>query len=148
MSLSRQIATTIDRDFSANSIFGIKDPRLVPLFPLYLKILQEKSIQPIVVASFRKKEETLESIAKSGYYHGEFTSSLGNKLYEHYTAGIDQAIALSGGIRIDFEDLLYNTAIIKRELLQFFPKEVREYLEHEKTKLPEFIDVQLHHNKA
>lgn len=147
-SISGQMASIIDQDFSGNSIFGIKDPRLVPLFPLYFKILQEKSIKSIVVASHRNKENTLVSIAKSGYYHGEFTYSLGNELYEHYSAGIDQAIALSGGIRIDFEDLLYNTEIVKKEILQSFPKEVSEYLEQRGATLPEFIDVQLHHHKA
>ncbi|MEE9411759.1 MAG: hypothetical protein V3V22_01780 [Methylococcales bacterium] len=67
------IENIIRKVFSEHSPIGLKDPRLVPLLPLYMDLLKRLGYIPVLISTTRNKHEVIESIGKSGYYHGEYS---------------------------------------------------------------------------
>ena len=142
-----EIKNLLVAEFSHLKVFGIKDPRLVPLFPLYSRILLQQNILPIVISTLRNKHEVIESIGKSGYYHGNFSFEQGEKLYVHYRKKIEKALAVSNGLEIRFENLLYQTETTLNDIRNFLPSEIHTFLDKAEFAQPAFIDVELHHCK-
>lgn len=142
---SEIIKDILKTDFKPYPVFGIKDPRLVPLYPLYLDILKDLNIKPIIIAITREKNEVLESIQDSGYFQGSYSPELGERLYHHYMNCIDEALHDQQGLKLNYHDLLYSTSSILKKLLQFLPQDVTEIIKHHKTTSPPFLDTSLHH---
>jgi hypothetical protein len=59
-----QLATLIDLDFLTAPLWGIKDPRLSLLFPLWLPLLKERGIEPLCVVAWRNPLEVAGSLMK------------------------------------------------------------------------------------
>jgi len=89
--IAAQIDAEIRARFGAHAMFGLKDPRLVPLYPLYAKILRDAGRQVHLVTVERSRQEVLTSIRRSGYFHGLYLPWRGRKLYHHY---MQQIVAL------------------------------------------------------
>jgi GT2 family glycosyltransferase/glycosyltransferase involved in cell wall biosynthesis len=56
------LADEIKRDFSDSSLFVVKDPRITRLLPMWLEILDELAIEPIVVVPVRNPLEIAASL--------------------------------------------------------------------------------------
>lgn len=147
------IEQLIKTEFANFQVFGLKDPRLVPLFPLYVDVLSKLSIQPVVISISRDKEEVISSIDQSGYYHGSFSYRRGESLFEHYRKQIDIIHDNYGGVSVTFDDLLYKTNaslkhieinlrdIFSEPLEMIFAGNPERPLDPNK---PTFIDIGLH----
>lgn len=60
----RELLAILHRDFSEASLWGVKDPRICRLLPLWLDILEEFRCQPLFVLIVRHPQEVAESLAK------------------------------------------------------------------------------------
>jgi hypothetical protein len=60
----RLIVERLAKDFADSRLFVVKDPRLGRLLPLWLEILDELAIEPIVVIPFRNPLEVAASLEK------------------------------------------------------------------------------------
>lgn len=57
-----RLSDIVDREFSGMPLWGLKDPRLSRLFPLWFPILKERSIIPLVVLALRHPLEVAQSL--------------------------------------------------------------------------------------
>jgi len=104
--IAASIGDEIEARFGRHAIFGLKDPRLVPLYPLYSNILRKAGWQPHLVTVERDRREVLTSIRRSGYFHGLYLPWRGRKLFRHY---MDQITALRsdpGSHHVTYAELL------------------------------------------
>ncbi|HQT90005.1 MAG TPA: hypothetical protein PK677_15940, partial [Acidiphilium sp.] len=72
-SASARLGEIIDVEFSRLQVWGLKDPRLSRLFPLWFPILKERSITPLIVLAIRHPLEVAQSLHrrdKIGLSHG------------------------------------------------------------------------------
>lgn len=108
--MAERMASEIDARFGALAIFGLKDPRLVPLFPLYARLLRDQGRQLHLVTVSRKRSEVLASIRKSGYFHRRFTWRRGRRLYQHYMNQINALRVDPGSHHVTYDALLDDPA--------------------------------------
>lgn len=59
-----QLFNVLSKDFAASSLWGVKDPRLSRLFPVWPGILQRLSAEPRIVLALRHPLESARSIVK------------------------------------------------------------------------------------
>jgi hypothetical protein len=60
----RELANLIESEFSGSRIFVVKDPRISHLLPLWVELLQNLNIAPIIVVPFRNPLEVAASLAQ------------------------------------------------------------------------------------
>src|SRR5262249_27380212 len=60
----RAIRDQIEKEFGDSRMFVVKDPRLTRVLPLWLEVLDELSIQPIIVIPFRNPIEVAASLER------------------------------------------------------------------------------------
>ena len=100
------IGAEIEARFGRRAIFGLKDPRLVPLYPLYSDILRKARWQPHLVTVERDRREVLTSIRRSGYFHGLYLPWRGRRLYRHYMDQIAALRADPGSNHVHYAELV------------------------------------------
>lgn len=106
------IKKIIARDFNQSKLFGIKEPRVSILLPLYLDILNELSIEPLFVVMKRPFQEIAESLYARDKISSEEAISLCNKYW-------NSIMLLDGKFKrvlIDFDRLLNDTAGSMKEI--------------------------------
>jgi hypothetical protein len=59
----RRLAGVINEDFSDSRLFVVKDPRIARLLPLWIELLEDLGIAPMVVIPFRNPLEVAASLA-------------------------------------------------------------------------------------
>jgi hypothetical protein len=70
--VSSRLIAVLQRDLGRSSLFGVKDPRLCRLMPLWFPIFQALRVEPHFVLVVRHPWEVAESLAKrSGIDHGK-----------------------------------------------------------------------------
>jgi hypothetical protein len=60
----RTLAEAVTKDFAVSRVFVVKDPRLSRLLPLWLELLDELRIEPVVVISVRNPLEVAASLQR------------------------------------------------------------------------------------
>lgn len=60
----RDLAAAIETEFADSRLFVVKDPRLSRLLPLWVELLAEREIAPVVVIPFRNPLEVAASLAQ------------------------------------------------------------------------------------
>ena len=66
---SSAIGEVISRDFSGNVLWAIKDPRLCRVLPLWVEVLQQHQIRPVVLFMVRNPREVAASIEARNHWH-------------------------------------------------------------------------------
>lgn len=103
----------ITRDFSGQSVWAVKDPRLCRFLPLWLKVLGEMKITPVVLFIAREPAEVSASIEARDHW----TSPLGEMLW---LRNVTDAIVASTHLAreaIIFDDLLSQPEQVARRAL-------------------------------
>ena len=59
-----ELKNLIRNDFGSAVTWGVKDPRICRLLPLWLEIISELGIEPLFVLNFRHPDEVVESLHK------------------------------------------------------------------------------------
>jgi hypothetical protein len=139
------IASILSDDFKENPVIGLKDPRLVPLFDIYVRIIGDLGYDLNVVSVRRKPEEVIESIGNSGYYQSAYSESLGLRLYHHYMGQIESIHKGYGGLQVDYEALIGRPLHTVETIRSAFPAPLSSQLVRaEESGLLEFIDEELY----
>jgi 2-polyprenyl-3-methyl-5-hydroxy-6-metoxy-1,4-benzoquinol methylase len=63
-SISREISNVVERDFGNTKLWGLKDPRLCRLLPLWLNILEQRACEPSFVIIYRNPLEVTASLSR------------------------------------------------------------------------------------
>ena len=88
---SEKTVQVIKNEFNGYKIFGLKDPRLALLLPLYIKAFKEVNIEPSFVVIKRDKSEVAASLkARNG-----FSREKSLALFKKYSDSIDKYLSLS-----------------------------------------------------
>lgn len=119
--IAAEIGDRIRADFGTSRLFGLKDPRLVPLFPLYRDALARMGATVHIVSIARAEREVLSSIRRSGYFHGWYLPWRGRRLYRHYMRMIAEIRAGQGGIHLAHADLMRDPAAVLADLATLLP---------------------------
>jgi glycosyltransferase involved in cell wall biosynthesis len=104
-----ELRDVLQQDFSGQRLWGMKDPRLCDMLPLWLAVLAEMGVQPRCVLTFRNPVEVASSLEK---YHGTLPSrayilwlrSLLNA--ERYSRGLPRAIVSYEAVLADWSGQL------------------------------------------
>ena len=129
----KNILKSILKKYSNHTIFGVKDPRICVLLPLYEKVCEELGIEIGYVLITRDKESIINSINKRDGYSKEIVSNL-----------IDSYLKLplqkDTKLRLSYEDIIDNPEGTVENILKSLP-----YLENN-NEVYDFIDKNLKRN--
>lgn len=135
-----QLATIIDLDFLSAPLWGIKDPRMSLLFPLWLPLLKERGIEPLCVVAWRNPLEVAGSLMKRDHLPQE-TALLCWLAYT--TLSLHHALPFPTSI-VSYDDLLKDwrgsSARIASDLGLAWPQQNDAAIE-------EFLSPELRHHK-
>jgi hypothetical protein len=116
-----EMTAYLKKNFGHHPLFGIKDPRMTILFPLYGQIFKSLDWPFTVIAVVRDEEEVIASIGASGYYHGDYTPEKGRQLHQHYLNRL-AAIARSVPVKhVTYHDLIHSTPQVIDFLCETLP---------------------------
>jgi len=98
----RHLAAEIEKDFADSRLFVVKDPRITRLLPMWLEILDDLAIEPVVVIPVRNPLEIAASLevrdrfppAKSLllYAHGCLETELGSRSRRRFFVRYEQLL--------------------------------------------------------
>jgi len=132
----------LERDFAHCSLFGLKDPRMCRLLPLWFPIFQTLRVEPHFVLVVRHPWEVAESLAKrDGIEHPK-----------SYLLWLDHLVQAEGATRghkrsfIRYDEMLDDPVAILSELKRHLGVDLRASSEIE-TSLRNFLDPSLRHHQ-
>lgn len=99
-----EIRVLIRRDFSGVPLWGLKDPRMCRLVPLWLEVLQEMGITAVAVLAVRSPVEVASSIQRAE----GLSTSLGVISWMQHLAESEVATRGIARTMIDYDHLLAN----------------------------------------
>lgn len=137
-----EIKDIIRRDFGSCKVFGIKDPRISILLPLYLEILAELNIEPCFVVICRNAAETVRSLEK----RNNFDLLKSANLIKKYQESIEKYTQNGKKVYISFEDLVSYPKFAVEKIKDNLGIKLKNFDTFE-SDLVRFIDPRLkHHN--
>src|SRR5688572_19606070 len=140
----RKLADEITREFGGGRAFVAKDPRITRLLPLWLVILDDLGVEPIVVIPFRNPEEVALSLAKRNKF------SLEKSMLLYVCANLDVELASRGQRRIfvDYEKLLEDWRPFAKNLMQMGADLLPEPQPESDQKIDRFLDSSHRRNRS
>ena len=116
----QRLAEEIEKDFADSSLFVMKDPRVARLLPLWLALLDQLEIEPVVVIPIRNPLEVASSLAKReglsaaqslliyarSYLETELASRRRRRLFVRYDQLLNDWRILEGKLRTMLGSLL------------------------------------------
>lgn len=140
--LKNKVKKHLDHYFGRHAVFGIKNPEITMLLPLFLQAAEELGYTPKIIIVVRHPDETNASFQKElGQSQGNFYRNicLAYACAFKYCNGYDTHV-------VYFSDLINNTEQTVNELKEFLP-ELKDY-KTAKRELSKFIDKDLKHHNA
>jgi glycosyltransferase involved in cell wall biosynthesis len=135
------LLSILERDFAHASLFGLKDPRMCRLMPLWLPIFQTLQIEPHFVLTVRHPWEVAESLAKrDGLEHP--------KSYLLWLEHLVQAISATRGYRqsvVCYEEMMDNPVKVLTGLRKELGVNLRAPF-RVRTSLHKFLEPSLRHH--
>lgn len=138
-----KISTLIEKNFSGEEYWAIKDPRLCRLMPLWMDVFKQTDIEPCFVLMVRHPFEVARSLEKRDGFDllkGHLLWLMHNREALAACSGHKYVILTYDGL---LADPVYSMENISRELGIVFPKEPKKVYQ----KLIDFVRPDLkHHN--
>lgn len=138
-----KVIRIIQEDFKSKNIFGIKDPRLCILLPLWLEVIKEVNIIPYFIFSIRNPLEIAESLKK----RNDFPQKKSILLWFKYTL---EAELFSRGfprVFIEYKKLLESPEETIKKISETLGVEFPRSYSNVKNVVNKFIDPNLRHYK-
>ena len=130
------------QEFSSNTLFAIKDPRICYLFPLYEEVLKGLQIEIKILLPYRNPIEVSQSLEKRDNFSLEksialwlnhfLEAELRSREYPRYF--------------LKFDNLLNETEEVIKKIDKFLGINIYEKYMKNKTKIDLFLEVGLKHN--
>lgn len=143
ISYKEKIKDIIIREFSLCNIFGIKDPRLCLIYPIYLDVFHDMDIEPYLIITYRDKKHVTKSIIRRG---DDFSERHIDSLYDKYINSIHKYKNGYNNIVIHYDDIVDNSEKIYLNILDFLYPYISFKFESIKE-IEEFITPKLRHFK-
>jgi len=140
--LKNAVKKHLAQHFGQYSFYGIKNPELTTLLPLYLQAAQELGYTPKIIMVLRHPDETNASMQK-------FLETPKKNYYKNICIAYACAFKNAQGFDMHvvyFDDLIYKTEKTIAELRNFLPQ-LKEFKEAQQE-ITQFIDDGLKHHNA
>ena len=138
-----ELKSLIKKEFKYSQIFAIKDPRLVYLFPIYRKALEELNINIKIILPFRNPIEVANSLHKRdsmSLEKGMLLWAYHFLLAEKYSRGFER-------IFINFDNLISDTKEVVHRVSEALHIDLDSKYVKNKQKIIKFLEPSLkHHN--
>lgn len=139
-----RVKVVIKRDFSNSEIFGLKDPRISILLPIYVEIFKELGIELRLIISDRNIQDVVNSLHKRGV-----VSMLDSVIAYKYYYRIIKAYAESiYHIHIKYDDLINDSKNIISRVINFINHPKINSIEKVETEINRFIEPNLRHQNV
>jgi hypothetical protein len=138
-----KLVSMIKSDFAASDMFVVKDPRLSRLLPLWLDLLDELGIEPIIVVPFRNPLEVAASLETRD------RMSLAASLMLYSYSYLDTELASRGRRRcfVGFNQFLDDWHVLERKLRDVLGPRLAP-VNHERSKAVEsYLTSDLRHHR-
>ncbi len=140
--IKKELKEKLNGEFPDKNIFGIKDPRLCLLFPLYQEILTELGFDIKSIVVWRNEAEIADSLQKRDGM--DFEKAI--KLCRKYWNTLEKNTPNTMKITVNFEDLLEDPETIIFKIKKKIPEIPGSY-EETKNQIAEFLEKELKHHK-
>ena len=138
-----KLKETIQKEFEFANVFAIKDPRLIYLFPIYKKVLEELDIDVKIILPYRNPVEVANSLNKRDAMpleKGMLLWAYHFLLAEKYSRGYDRVF-------VEFDELISNTDSIVENISKTLDLKLITKYKKNKKEISEFLEPSLkHHN--
>lgn len=138
-----QLKQVITRDFEGQSLWGIKDPRLALLAPLWVEILEEMGIEPLFLIPVRYPYD----IAGSLHKRDSFPLQKGLLLWLDYLLAAEKASRAKRRVFVSYEGLLTNWRDAMATVTDSLGITWPVTLEKAESSIQDFINPGLQHHK-
>lgn len=142
-----RLADLIQSEFSGSRLFVVKDPRISRLLPLWMELLSDLDIAPIVVIPFRNPLEVAASLAQRD--HVALPKAL--LLYFHAYLETERASRSAPRVFVRYDDLLKDWRPFAERLAQIsgarFSRPTGEAAKEAANEIDEFLTAALYHHR-
>ena len=116
------IKNQLSLTFKNQTFFGLKDPRLSVLLPLYIDAARELGYQTQTVIIIRNPEESMASWQSAGSFARLSTEEILKKFTIYLTSMLANLKTVSDCLVVQYEDLLENSAQEVTRISRFIPE--------------------------
>jgi hypothetical protein len=139
----KEIIEVIERDFKGVDIFGIKDPRISRLVPMWDNIFDELSIKPYYIIPLRNPLEVAFSLKN----RNGFSIEKSMLLWMNYMLNAEAYTRNSSRIFVQFDELIRSPEKTVENIFRILDIDFHNNYHKSKTGIKEFIEPQYkHHN--
>ncbi|HRY36597.1 MAG TPA: hypothetical protein P5230_01795 [Candidatus Magasanikbacteria bacterium] len=141
--IRKELKEVIKKELADKKIFGIKDPRLCLLLPLYEEVLKDFGCEIKTITVWRNEVEIAESLQKRDSF--DFEKSI--KLCRKYWDILEKNISNKEKITVNFDELLNDPETIIFKIKKKIP-EISGSYEDCKNKVIDFLEKDLKHYRV
>jgi hypothetical protein len=139
----RRIANLIARDFAGSSAFVVKDPRVSRLLPLWIDVLADLHIQPIILIPFRNPLEVAASLAQ----RAAIPLSKALLLYFHSYLEAELASRSVPRLFIKYHELLHDWRSCQNRISELSGERFPQPSAAISAEIDQFLTNDLHHHR-
>lgn len=140
----RALATELAKDFAGSRAFVVKDPRIARLLPLWLALLDELRIEPVVVISVRNPLEVAASLKSRDQF------PLAKSMLMYLRHAVEAELASRGRHRLflRYDHLLLDWHPFATRLKQLLGSRLPQTPAIDATAIDDFLTLDLYRNRA
>jgi len=140
----RELGEEIEKDFKGSSLFAVKDPRVARLLPLWLALLDERGIEPVIVIPIRNPLEVARSLGRREGL------PLAQSLLVYARSYLETEVASRGRRRffVRYDQLLSNWRILEDKLRKALGTAMPRAKSGLGAEIEEFLTRDLYRNRA
>lgn len=138
----KKLTQILARDFSQCRLWGIKDPRMCRLLPLWLPLLEKLNCRPVFVLVLRHPQEVAKSLEKRNGFSlqkGERLWFQHSLLLERSTRGFPRTIILYEQLLSDWKEVMNQVQSVLKSPWPRIPAE---------GEVEQFLNPTMRHHKA
>jgi hypothetical protein len=140
----KRIESVLDQQFSQSPVWGLKDPRLCRLLPLWLPVLKQRNCQPSFVCITRHPMEVMRSLKT----RNKFSSWKGYLLWLKYVLEAERVSRGYPRVFVTYEDLLSDPVAIIEQISQTISLPLPEDREALFKEAKDFLRPDLRHERS
>ncbi|MFA7193967.1 MAG: glycosyltransferase [Candidatus Paceibacterota bacterium] len=139
-----KIKIIIKNDFSGTELFGLKDPRISILLPVYIELFKELEIDLRLIISNRSVQDVANSLNKRNGL-SFFDSVMAYKYYYRIIKAYCESVY---HIHVSYDDLFLNPKNVVDKIYNFINHPKFSSYENFEEEIGRFIEPTLRHNKV
>ena len=142
LELISKLKNIIIEQFNYSNIFAIKDPRIVYLFPIYKKVLDELNINIKIIIPYRNPIEVARSLTR----RDNFSLEKGMLLWAYHIILAEKFSRKYQRIFINYENIINNSEEVINNLSELLELDLHSKYEQNIDQINRFLDPGLQHH--